>query len=97
MKNKERIIGAIIGGIIALLSGLSAIGFAIPLISGLYQVFLATPLEWIVLNFVDPLLGKLVSDESSGWILLPILMAIVGAIYGYFIGWLIQYLKSKKQ
>ena len=95
MKNKGQKIGAILFGVFGLLVGTSSIINFPPYLSIFYQVFLANPLQWLIFNLIDPILGAKI--ESSGWILLPIFMGVVGAVYGYLIGWLIQYLKSKKK
>lgn len=94
MKNKGRKIGIITGGILGLLVGISAIINFPPYLGNFYQVFLGDSLQWIVFKIVDPILGA--NIESSGWVLLPILMGVVGAIYGYIVVRLFQLIGLKK-
>ncbi len=79
---------ALIGGIIGLLVGTSAIYSFPPVLSIFYKLFLSSLLLWITFNLFDAVLGT--TAASSGWVVLPILMGIVGAIYGAIVALIVN-------
>lgn len=91
---KGKYIGLIVGAVIALLSAAGALGFGVPLIGLIYPVFFGNPLQSLIINFIDPLIGS--TQESSGWVLLHLFMALVGAVYGFVIGIIIEKIRGNK-
>ena len=88
---KSTIIGAVIGLIIGILL-LPVIGFNM---GPAFLVALAMPI-YSIFKYVF-YLDFLNIFGMGGLILMIPYTIIVGAIYGFIIGWLIQYLKSKKK